>query len=100
MRALVITLAAALIPAAASAQIAASEQLGPVAPIGSSSVPVTRAYADVAGGFAVTPDATSGDVVGELGVRVAPNLFVFGDVGRFANAQPSMFQPSVDATTT
>jgi opacity protein-like surface antigen len=59
-----------------------------------------RAYVDLSGGFAVTSDTTSGDVLGEAGVRVAPNLFVFGDLGRFANLQPSLFQPTVDATAT
>ena len=40
-----------------------------------------RAYVNVAGGMAIAPDATSGNILGEVGVRVAPNLFVFGDVG-------------------
>jgi opacity protein-like surface antigen len=59
----------------------------------------TRGYANLAGGFAVSSDTTSGDVVGEAGVRVAPHLFVFGNLGRFENVQPSAFQPAVDATT-
>jgi opacity protein-like surface antigen len=59
-----------------------------------------RAYVDLSGGFAVTSDTTSGNVLGEAGVRVAPDLFVFGDLGRFQNLQPSLFQPAVDATTT
>jgi opacity protein-like surface antigen len=57
-----------------------------------------RAHVNVGGGLAVSPDAKSGDVVGEVGVRVAPNLFVFGDVGQFHNLQPSLVQPTVDAT--
>jgi opacity protein-like surface antigen len=59
----------------------------------------TRGYANLAGGFAVTSDTTSGDVVGEAGVRVAPNLFVFGNLGRFENVEPSAFQQTVEATT-
>jgi opacity protein-like surface antigen len=59
----------------------------------------SRGYVDAAGGFAVTTDTTSSDVVGEVGVRVAPNLFAFGNVGRFHNTQPSAFQPAVDATS-
>jgi opacity protein-like surface antigen len=59
----------------------------------------TRGYANLAGGFAVTSDNTSGDVVGEAGVRVAPNLFVFGNLGRFENVAPSAFQQTVDATS-
>ena len=58
----------------------------------------THAYVNGAGGFATTTDGTSGDVLGEAGVRVAPNLFVFGDVGRFHNLQPSAVQPAIDTT--
>jgi opacity protein-like surface antigen len=57
-----------------------------------------RAYVNVGGGMAISPDATSGDVLGEVGVRVARNLFVFGDVGQFHNLQPSLVQPTIDAT--
>jgi len=59
----------------------------------------TRAYVNGAGGFATTPDGTSGDLLGEAGVKVAPHLYVFGDVGRFRNLQPSEVQPVVDTTT-
>lgn len=58
----------------------------------------THAYVNGAGGFATTTDGTSEDVLGEAGVRVAPNLFVFGDVGRFHNLQPSAVQPAIDTT--
>ena len=57
---------------------------------------VERGYVTGIGGFAVTPDTTSGDVLGEIGVRVAPRLFVFGNVGQFHNLQPSDEQPAVD----
>src|SRR5712692_8682111 len=58
-----------------------------------------RGYVEGAGGFASSPDTTSGDVLGEIGVRIAPHLLVFGDIGRFQNLQPSAIQPSVDLTT-
>lgn len=58
-----------------------------------------RAYVAAAGGFAVSPDTTSGDAVGEVGVRIAPHLLVFGTVGQFHNLQPSDTQPIVDNTT-
>jgi hypothetical protein len=58
-----------------------------------------RGYVTGVGGFAATPDTTSGDVLGEVGVRVAPHLLVFGDVGQFHNLQPSDAQPAVDNTT-
>jgi opacity protein-like surface antigen len=57
-----------------------------------------RAYVSVDAGVAVAPDVTSGDIRGEAGVRVARRLFVFGNVGRFANLQPSLAQPAVDLT--
>ena len=58
-----------------------------------------RGYVAGAGGFAISPDATSGDAVGEIGVRIAPGLLVFGDLGQFHNLQPSGVQPTVDSTT-
>jgi opacity protein-like surface antigen len=58
----------------------------------------TRGFVGAAGGFAVAPDGTSGDVVGELGARIAPNLFLFADLGQFRNLQPSQLQPAVDST--
>jgi hypothetical protein len=57
-----------------------------------------RAYVDAVGGLAMTPGTRSGDVIGEAGVRIAPRLFVFGDIGQFHNLEPSVFQPSVDQT--
>ena len=57
-----------------------------------------RGYFDLGGGVAISPDATSSDLVGEVGVKVAKNLFVFGDLGQFHNLQPSLVQPAVDAT--
>jgi opacity protein-like surface antigen len=58
-----------------------------------------RVYITGVGGFTTTPDTTSRDVMGEVGVRVARNLFVFGDLGQFHNLQPSVVQPMVDAAT-
>jgi opacity protein-like surface antigen len=59
-----------------------------------------RVYANIAGGFAVAPENTSGDLLGEVGVRIAPNLSVFGNIGQFHNLMPSLVQPAVDATDT
>ena len=58
-----------------------------------------RAYVSGIGGFAMTPDTTSGDVSAEAGVRVAPHLSVVADVGHFHNLQPSDVQDNVDLTT-
>jgi opacity protein-like surface antigen len=58
-----------------------------------------RGYLSGVGGFAITPDTTSRDVLAEGGVRIAPHLSVFGDVGRFHNLQPSDVQDDVNLTT-
>jgi opacity protein-like surface antigen len=59
----------------------------------------SNVYANVAGGFAVGPDGTSGDILGEVGVHLTPRLAVFANVGQFHNLQPSSVQPSIDSTT-
>ena len=58
-----------------------------------------RGYITGVGGFAATSDTTSGNVLGEAGVRIAPHLLVFGSLGEFHNLQPSELQPTVDSTT-
>jgi hypothetical protein len=58
-----------------------------------------RGYIGGSGGFAVTPENTSGAVILEGGVRVAPHLFVFGDLGQYHDVQPSDVQPSIDLAT-
>ena len=58
-----------------------------------------RVYITGVGGFARSTDTTSGEAMAEVGVRIAPHLLVFGDVGRFGNLQPSDVQPSIAATT-
>ncbi len=58
-----------------------------------------RGYLDGAGGFVASPDRTSGDLLLEGGVRIAPHLLVFGDLGRFHDLQPSDVQPLVDSAT-
>jgi opacity protein-like surface antigen len=55
-----------------------------------------RIYVGGAGGFSVTSTDTSGQVVGEAGYRVAPNVFVYGNVGQFHNLSSSQIQPAVD----
>lgn len=58
-----------------------------------------RGYVAGSGGFAVTPETTSGAVQIEAAVRVAPHLLVFGDLGQFHDLQPSDVQPAIDAAT-
>jgi opacity protein-like surface antigen len=69
-------------------------------PAASAFAQTDRAYIGGAGGFAVTSDNTSGQLVGEAGIRVAPNVFVYGNVGQFHNLAPSQLQPSIDDETT
>lgn len=65
----------------------------------SSFAQIQRGYVEGAGGFATSPDTTSGDVFGEVGVRVARHAFVVGEIGHFRNLQPSAIQPTVDLAT-
>jgi opacity protein-like surface antigen len=58
-----------------------------------------RGYVTGVGGFATTPDTTSRDVLGEVGVRIAPHIMIFGDLGEFHNLQPSDVLPTVNSTT-
>jgi opacity protein-like surface antigen len=58
-----------------------------------------RGYVSGLGGFAASPDTTSGNLLVEGGVRIAPHLLVFGSVGEFHNRQPSDAQSAVDSTT-
>jgi hypothetical protein len=58
-----------------------------------------RGYVTGSGGFAASPDTTSGDLLLEGGVRIAPRLLVFADLGQFHNLQPSDAQSAVDTTT-
>jgi opacity protein-like surface antigen len=57
-----------------------------------------RGYITGVGGFAASTDATSGNVAFDAGVRIAPHLLVFGNVGQFHNLQPSDVEPAVDST--
>jgi opacity protein-like surface antigen len=58
-----------------------------------------RVYVGGAAGFSVTSADTSGQLVGEAGVRVAPNIFVYGNVGQFHNLSSSQLQPAIDDET-
>jgi opacity protein-like surface antigen len=58
-----------------------------------------RGYVTASGGFTSTTEATAGDLLLEGGIRIAPGLMVFGDIGQFHNLQPSDVQPAVDSTT-
>jgi len=57
-----------------------------------------RGYITGVGGFTTAASATSGDVFAEGGVRVAPHLSVFGDLGQFHNLAPSNEQTAIDST--
>jgi opacity protein-like surface antigen len=57
-----------------------------------------RAYVAGFSGFAISPDTTTANTLGEVGVRVAPHLFAFGNFGQFYDLEPSTLQPAVDST--
>jgi opacity protein-like surface antigen len=63
---------------------------------GTSSAQSSQIYATLSGGVVAAPDGATSDVAGEVGVRIAPNLYVFGSVGQFHNLQPSGVQPTID----
>jgi opacity protein-like surface antigen len=67
---------------------------------GSSFAQPSQIYASVSGGVAAAADGATGDVLGEVGVRLARHLYVFGDVGQFHNLQPSGVQSTVDGLDT
>jgi hypothetical protein len=56
------------------------------------------AYVLGSGGFATTSEATAGSASGEVGFELARHVFIFGDVGTLRNVQPSIVQPTVDAS--
>ena len=57
-----------------------------------------RGYVTGLGGFTVSGGDTAGDFRVEGGVRVAPHLMVFGNVGRFGDLQGDL-QPTLNTTT-
>ena len=55
-------------------------------------------YVTGLGGFATSVGNTTADIAAEGGVRIAPHVMVFGNVGRFANLQADL-QPTLDGAT-
>jgi opacity protein-like surface antigen len=55
-------------------------------------------YVTALGGFARSVTNTTGNLLLEGGVRIAPHVMVIGDIGRFGNL-PADLQPTLDATT-
>lgn len=60
--------------------------------------PDASGYITGVGGFSTSLGGTTGDMLIEGGVRIAPNLMVIGNIGRFGNLQSDL-QPTLDATT-
>jgi opacity protein-like surface antigen len=85
MRKLIVSVAAAMLTAA---PLCAQEAGGPDA----------KGYVTGLGGFASSLGSTTGNIMVEGGVRIAPHLMVFGNLGRFGNLQSDL-QPTVDAAT-
>ncbi|MFN7984061.1 MAG: outer membrane beta-barrel protein [Vicinamibacterales bacterium] len=59
----------------------------------------TRGYVMGLGGFSVSVGNSTGNSLLEAGIRVAPHVMLFGNLGHFGNLQGDL-QPSLDATTT
>jgi hypothetical protein len=60
--------------------------------------PDAAGYLTGLGGFAASAGNTTGDLLIEGGVRIAPHVMVFGNLGRFGNLQADL-QPTLDTTT-
>jgi len=61
-------------------------------------VPDAKGYISGLGGFARSVGNTTGDMLLEGGVRIAPRVMLFGNIGRFGNLQADL-QPTLDSTT-
>jgi len=57
-----------------------------------------KGYVSGLGGFAASVTSTSSDLLVEGGIRIAPHVMVFGNVGRFSDLRGDL-QPTLDATT-
>lgn len=60
--------------------------------------PNARGFITGLGGFAASVGNTTGNIMVEGGVRIAPHVMVFGNLGRFGNLQADL-QPTLDAAT-
>jgi hypothetical protein len=56
----------------------------------------THGYVEGTTGFSTTSQATSGNASGEVGIRVAPAVVLFGNIGRLGDTRSSSLQASVD----
>jgi len=57
-----------------------------------------QGYVTGVGGFATSVGNTTGSILAEGGVRVAPHVMVIGSIGRYSDLQ-SELQPTLDGTT-
>jgi opacity protein-like surface antigen len=60
--------------------------------------PDASGYVTGVGGFSTSVGGTTGDMLIEGGVRVAPHLMVIGNIGRFGDLASDL-QPTLDAAT-
>ena len=60
--------------------------------------PDAKGFITGLGGFADSLGKTTGNVMVEGGVRIAPHVMIFGNGGRFGNLQADL-QPTIDAAT-
>ena len=60
--------------------------------------PDARGYVMGLGGFSVSTGSSTGNSLLEGGIRIAPHVMVFGNLGRFGNLQSDL-QPTLAPTT-
>jgi hypothetical protein len=59
-----------------------------------------RGYLEGAAGLTAITGGTTGNADGEVGIRVAPRVMLFGNIGRIRDAQPSSLQTSLNDAIT
>jgi len=59
-----------------------------------------RAYVEGTAGFSSLTGGTTGNATGEIGIRVAPRVMLFGNVGRMHDAESSALQSSFNDAIT
>jgi opacity protein-like surface antigen len=81
--------------------IAVTVMIGVAAPTFAQDRPeeAARGYVSGVGGFATSVGNTTGDVGLEVGVRIAPHVMAFGNIGRFTDLQGEL-QPTLSNATT
>jgi opacity protein-like surface antigen len=58
----------------------------------------TRGYVEGMAGMSAITGSTTGNATGEVGLRVAPRIAIFGNIGRIRDSRPAFLQTSLNDT--